>query len=103
MSVFESFTVAPKATRSPGELARVDDLGERELVLDVLDPPLDERLPVPRGVVLGVLAEIAVLARVRDGLDDRGGRSTLFRWLSSSRSLAAPSGVIGFFSMALRI
>ena len=71
VSMFESFTVAPKATRLARELARVDDLGQRELVLDVLDAALDERLLVARRVVLGVLAEVAVLARDRDRLDDR--------------------------------
>src|SRR5262249_30685573 len=53
------------------ELLRVDDLGARELVLDLLDAPLDERLAVPGGVVLRVFAEVAVVTRDGDGLDDR--------------------------------
>src|ERR1019366_5112626 len=52
------------------ELARVDDLGARELVLELLDPSFHERLALARRMVLGVLAEIAGLARRRDRLDD---------------------------------
>ena len=51
------------------ELRRVDDLGEGELGLDVLDARLDERVLLAGRVVLGVLAQVAVLAGRRDLLD----------------------------------
>src|SRR5882672_5214606 len=53
------------------EQLRVDDLRVAELGLDLLDPALDEALALLRGVVLGVLREIAVGARLRD----RGDRA----------------------------
>ena len=44
------------------ELRGVDHLGAGQLVLDVLQPRLDQALPLLGGVVLGVLAQVAVLA-----------------------------------------
>ena len=41
-----------------------------DLALQLIDPPLDEALLLARGVVLGVLAEVAVGPSLRDGLDD---------------------------------
>ena len=49
-----------------------DDDGDLELRLDRLDAALEEPLLLPRGVVLGVLLEVAVLARGGDALDDIG-------------------------------
>src|SRR5690606_28989096 len=46
---------------------RVDDLAVRELRLDVRDAALDEALLLARGVVLRVLLQVAVRARLRDG------------------------------------
>ena len=53
-----------------GSARDVDDLGVREVRLDVLDAPFDEALLLARGVILGVLAQIAVRARLGDRLDD---------------------------------
>jgi hypothetical protein len=50
------------------EQLRVDDLRVAELGLDFRDATLDEALLVARRIVLGVLREIAVRARLRDGL-----------------------------------
>ena len=47
----------------PAELGRIDHFGATELVLDVFDPRLDHALPLFRGVVLGILTQISVLAR----------------------------------------
>src|SRR5439155_4562334 len=52
-------------------LRRLDDLGAVHLALQLVDAPLDERLLLARGVVLGVLREVAVRARLGDRLDDR--------------------------------
>src|SRR5262249_47258326 len=67
----------PEGDLVAGELARVDDLGPGQLVLDLLDASFDERLPLACGVVLGVLAQVAVLAGGRDRLDDGGPRDAL--------------------------
>ena len=52
------------------ELGHVDHLGARELVLELGDAPLVMALRLLGGMVLGVFAEIAVGARLRDRLDD---------------------------------
>src|SRR4029453_3479353 len=49
---------------------RVDHLGGADLRLQVGDARLDEPLPLARGMVLRVLAEIAVSPRLRDGAHD---------------------------------
>ena len=54
-----------------GELLDIDNLGAADLVLDLADPPLDEGLFLFRGVIFGVLTEIAVLPRGGDRRDDR--------------------------------
>ena len=54
--------MAPNATLVPDSLVGIDDLGARELVFEILDAGLDPPLALFGGVVLGVLAEIAVLA-----------------------------------------
>ena len=51
----------------PGGL---DDLGPADLGLELPDPALDEPLALLRGVVLGVLGEVAVRPRLGDGPDD---------------------------------
>src|SRR5687768_8450501 len=48
------------------QLGRIDHLGARELVFDVLDPRFDQALALLGGVVLGVFAEVAVFARHAD-------------------------------------
>src|SRR5690606_26552667 len=53
------------------ELRHVDDLRVREFALELLDAALDEALLLARGVVLGVLLEVAVRARLGDRLDHR--------------------------------
>jgi hypothetical protein len=52
------------------QLGHVDDLGIGQLGLDVFDAPLDKALLLARGVILGVLLQIAMGARLGDGLDD---------------------------------
>src|SRR5689334_17877415 len=49
----------------------IDDLAVAELRFQLGDAPLDEALALLRGVILGVLREVAVRARLRDGGDDR--------------------------------
>jgi hypothetical protein len=39
----------------------------REPALDLRDAPFDEPLPLLRGIVIGVLGEVAVRARLGDG------------------------------------
>src|ERR1700676_3055969 len=53
-----------------GQLRHVDDLGARQLVLEFGDAALVERLRFLRGMIFGVLREIAVRARVGNLLDD---------------------------------
>jgi hypothetical protein len=48
----------------------VDDLAVRQVVLELLDPTLAERLLLASRVVLGVLAQVAVGTGLRDRLDD---------------------------------
>src|SRR5262249_52683601 len=59
------------------QLRRVDDLGVGELHLDLLNAALDEALLLARRVVLGVLRQVAVAARLGNGLDDRRARLRL--------------------------
>src|SRR5436305_6847572 len=49
---------------------RVDDLRSGELAFDLADSAFDEALLVLGGLVLGVLREVALGARLRDRLDD---------------------------------
>src|SRR5690606_22665840 len=55
------------------ERSHVDHLRMRQLALELLDAALDEALLLARGVVLGVLFQVAVRTRLGDGIDD--GRS----------------------------
>src|SRR5581483_3038125 len=48
----------------------VDDFGVRQAELQFLDAAFQEALLLARGVVFGVLAQIAVCARFRNGRDD---------------------------------
>src|SRR5690606_36061808 len=48
------------------EPGHVDDVGVREFALELLDAAFDEALLLTRGVVLGVLLEVAVRTRVGD-------------------------------------
>src|SRR5690606_27343302 len=53
------------------ELAHVDDVGMGKLALQLLDATFDEALLLARGVVLGVLLEVAVGPRLGNGGDHR--------------------------------
>ena len=48
---------------------RVDDLGRGQLAFDFENSPLDEALLVLRGLVFGVLGQVALSACLGDGLD----------------------------------
>ena len=65
-------TVAPNFTVDAGEARHVDHVGAADHVLELDHAAFDERLAFLRGVILGVLGQIAVRARFRDHLDDRG-------------------------------
>src|SRR6266568_9138538 len=54
-----------------GQFRDVDDLGARDLVLQFHDAAFDEALAFARRMVLGVLREIAVIARLGNRSDDR--------------------------------
>ncbi len=54
-----------------GQRGRVDHLGGGDDFLQLGDAALDEGLTLPRGVILGVLAQVAVAARLRDRANDR--------------------------------
>ena len=53
-----------------GQLGDVDDLGARELVLELGDAAFIEGLRFLGGVILGVLREVAMRARLGDRRDD---------------------------------
>ena len=55
--------------RAAALLADVDDRRARQLVLDLEHPALDEALPLARGMVFGVLRQIAVLPGLRERPD----------------------------------
>jgi hypothetical protein len=50
---------------------RIDDLRSCKLAFDLLDAAFDEALLVLRGLVFGVLGQIALRARLGNRLDDR--------------------------------
>src|SRR5262249_50035955 len=52
------------------EFRYVDDVGARELVLELRDAALVQRLGFLRGVIFRVLGEVAVTARLGDLLDN---------------------------------
>src|SRR2546425_6598817 len=56
---------------------RIDDLGGADLGLELGDAALGEGLLLARGVILGVLAEVAVRPRLGDGFRDRGAFDAL--------------------------
>src|ERR1700733_12234971 len=60
-----------------GQFRHVDDLGARQLVLELGDAALVERLRFLRRVILGVLRKIAVGARIGNLLDDARALSLL--------------------------
>ncbi len=70
VSMLVSVTVAPNRTLVPQSLLGSMISAARQLVLDVLDARLDHALALLGGVVLGVLAEVAVLARNADFAGD---------------------------------
>src|SRR5579862_2200553 len=53
-----------------GQLRHVDDLGTGDLVLEFAEAALDKALALARGVVLGVLRQVAMRARLGDGADN---------------------------------
>ena len=68
-----SSTVAPNTTLPPASTdGRVDDLGGRELAFDFLDAAFDEALAILGGVVLGVLGQVTLGARLGDRVDHPG-------------------------------
>src|SRR3989304_2712586 len=56
---------------------RLDDLGVAQLPLEIVDPRLGEALLLARGMVLGVLREVAVGAGLGDRPRDGGPFDTL--------------------------
>ena len=68
----------------------------RELVLELHNAALDEALALARGMVLGVLGQVAMLAGGRDRLDHRGPLLGLEAAQLALRR-AWPSGVIGTY------
>jgi hypothetical protein len=54
------------------QLRRIDDLRGRQLALELADAAFDEALAVLGGVVLGVLRQVALRARLGDGVDHPG-------------------------------
>src|SRR5207342_2836627 len=54
------------------QLGNINHVGARQLVLELGDAALIERLRFLRGVIFGVLRQVAVRARVGDLLDDAG-------------------------------
>ena len=69
-----------------GELALLDDAGLAQALLELRDLRLEHRLLVLRVVVLGVLGDVAELARLRDA---RGH-------LAAARRLSSSSSVFSF-------
>src|SRR5262249_23509868 len=53
------------------QLGNVDHLGARDLVLELHEATLDEALALACRVVLGILGDVAVVARLGNLLDDR--------------------------------
>jgi hypothetical protein len=73
-----------------------------ELVLDLLDAALDETLLLARGVVLGVLGQVAV-ARASAMALMMLGRASDLSFFSSARSASAPRSVMGVRFMRQRL
>jgi hypothetical protein len=59
-----TLTVAPNFTWVARQAGHVDDLGARDLVLDLGDTALDPALAFLGRVVLGVFRQIAMFARL---------------------------------------
>src|SRR5262245_49069816 len=59
-----------KLDRVAGQLRYVDDFGAREPILELGDAALVKRLGLFGSVILGVLRQVAMRARIRDLLDD---------------------------------
>ena len=92
-----SSTVAPKTTLPVlGSLPASMTSALASLRLDLVDAALDEALLLARGVVLGVLRQVAVAARLGDRLDDVRpvlGLQALQLRAQRSRRRAASSGM----------
>src|SRR5690349_12778131 len=56
--------------RVAGQFRHVDDVGARKLVLELGDAPFVQGLLLLGGVILGVLRQVAMRARIGDLLDD---------------------------------
>ena len=85
-------------------LRRLDDLGPAQLGLELPDPPLDEPLPLLGGVILGVLGEVPVGARLGDGLDDAAAapRASAARApAGGGRALLGSSGSVASWIVSL--
>jgi integron integrase len=74
------------------DVLRVDDLRVGELGLDVADTRFYEPLVVARGLVLGVLREVAVRARLGDGLRGLGALDVLELLQLGAQELGAAQG-----------
>src|SRR5690606_6388507 len=57
--------------RTRRDLGRIDHLRVRQRGFELLDAALDETLLLAGGVVFGVLAQVAMRARLGDGVDHR--------------------------------
>jgi hypothetical protein len=87
------------------ELRNVDDLGARELVLELGDRALVQRLLFLRGMILGVLGQIAVRPRLRDLLDDARPfdlLAVLEIFLQHLMSCSSHRNLLNHFSILLR-
>ena len=79
-----TWTIEPNLTSSVPSVLLVDHGGAAQPLFELGDPPLEQRLLVLGVVVLGVLGDVAELARLLDPLRDlapfgrsRGARSPL--------------------------
>ena len=81
------------------ERRRVDDLRRGELALDLEDAALDEALLLLGRLVLGVLRQVAVRARLGDRLDDGVALDGLQPAAARPCSFSAPRRVSGIVVM----
>ena len=75
------------------DLPLVDDLGVREALLELGDAVLEHHLLVLRVVVLGVLGDLAELARSRDALGDLAALLRAKHVRARPSAACEPSGV----------
>jgi hypothetical protein len=90
--------VAPNFTCLARQARHVDHLGARKLVLDFGNAALDEGLLLFRGVILRVLGEVAMAARLRNRRDDVRALFGLEDFSSACRA-SKPPAVMGMRCM----